>query len=208
MARIKAILFDLDDTLIASGKAIISHHLKIAAILGLKQHTYDEVGRTIGIPWEGVLKKLWPDVDTEEFKKTYRANYKEHEIKLMPGAYSLLKNLKQNFILGLVTSRDKDSALRYAKDLKIYNYFNYFVTADHEFTKPDPRVFESTLTDLKAKGIKKEEVMFIGDSIVDFQSAKSANLNFTAVLTGMYSKEEFEKLGAKTINSIAELTFS
>ena len=198
---IKAILFDLDDTLIASGEVIVQHHLKIAEMLGLERRSSSEIAKAIGIPWDGVLKKLWPEIDVEKFKKVYRENSKDYGIKLIDGVSSLLNELKSKFVLGIVTARDKGSAVKYAKKFGIYEYFEHFVTADHEFTKPDPKVFDSTLKSLETKGILKEEVLFVGDSLIDHECAKKAGIDFVAVLTGF--DKDFDDV--RTINSVAEL---
>ena len=53
--------------------------------------------------------------------------------------------------------------------------------------KPDPKGLLKVLEDLN---LKKEEVLYIGDSIVDAKTAENAGVKFAAVLTGTTSKEE------------------
>ena len=53
---------------------------------------------------------------------------------------------------------------------------------DTEFHKPDPRVFDPTLTLLAQKDISKEAMVYIGDAVRDYEAAKAAGLDFIGLL--------------------------
>ena len=57
-------------------------------------------------------------------------------------------------------------------------------------TKPHPAML---LYALEKMGLQKEEVVFIGDSLIDIQTAQNAGLRVFAVSTGAQTKEELEK---------------
>ena len=52
---------------------------------------------------------------------------------------------------------------------------------------------------LELMGAKKEESVYIGDSEVDFETAKNSGLTFIAVTWGFRPRSLHEKLGAKYI---------
>ena len=56
--------------------------------------------------------------------------------------------------------------------------------------KPDP---EGLLWTVKHLHVEKEEVLYVGDSLVDAKTAENADIAFAAVLTGTTTKEEFHK---------------
>jgi len=54
--------------------------------------------------------------------------------------------------------------------------------------------------------IDPKEAVYVGDALIDYESANSAKLEFIAVLTGDVKEEEFRKNGVKNIiPSVAEL---
>ncbi len=62
--------------------------------------------------------------------------------------------------------------------------------------KPDP---EGLLKAIQETGKNKKETLYVGDSLVDWETAKNAAVDFCAVLTGSVSEEEFCRKGATVI---------
>ena len=93
------------------------------------------------------------------------------------------------------------------KQIKLKKSLFKFIYAreDVKYHKPSPLVFLRPLKDLK---LKKEDIIYVGDSIFDCIATKKAKIKFVAVLTGHYKKNEFIKKGVKKENilkSIKEL---
>ena len=73
--------------------------------------------------------------------------------------------------------------------------------------KPDPNVLLPILNKFAEEGISKKDIVKIGDSVIDLKTAKVAGIDFIAVTTGLYSKEDFKKKGAKiVVQDIREIT--
>ena len=69
--------------------------------------------------------------------------------------------------------------------------------------KPHP---EPILHACKLLKVKPENAIYVGDSIFDYRSAKDANVEFVAVLTGDVEEKEFRENGVKNIiDSVTEL---
>ena len=60
---------------------------------------------------------------------------------------------------------------------------------------------------LKKFNFKKNEILYVGDSIYDYLAAKRAGLKFVAVLTGFHKKNDFNKLGLKNKNILKSIKY-
>lgn len=67
---------------------------------------------------------------------------------------------------------------------------------DADIPKPDPSGLMKCIEKL---GVDKNEVLYVGDNIIDAQTAQNAGVDFAAVLTGSTTREEFERLPHKAI---------
>ena len=65
-------------------------------------------------------------------------------------------------------------------------------------TKPNP---QSVLNVLETLNVAPEDCLFVGDSGVDMQTAKNANIKAVGVLWGFRKKEELLENGADVIIS-------
>ena len=61
---------------------------------------------------------------------------------------------------------------------------------DVKIEKPDP---EGLIRTMEQLGLQKDEVLFVGDSLVDATTAENAKVDFAAVLTGTTTRREFER---------------
>ena len=62
--------------------------------------------------------------------------------------------------------------------------------------KPDP---QGLLLCIEKLGLKKGDVLYVGDNIVDAQAAERAGVDFAAVLTGSTTKSEFSSLPNRAV---------
>jgi phosphoglycolate phosphatase-like HAD superfamily hydrolase len=129
--------------------------------------------------------------------------------KILPfdGSVETLRRLKKSGLkLGIVSGKLRFFIEKHMREVGYdMNWFDVIVscedTKNHK-PSPDPLLFAC-----KKLKVKPEDVMFIGDARFDYEAAKSAKVNFVAVLTGVSTQEELEKLGVKNIiNSVSELS--
>lgn len=176
----KNFIFDVDRTLVDS-YAIEFETLKESLFLVLGKSfnpammnslttlTTDDFFKKIGLANnKEVLKQVnknWASLLTER-KITFFEGIKEQLF--------LLKN--KNCFLGIATSRNT-SELEELKDLmQIISMFDCVVTSDMiSKPKPDP---ESIHYILKQYQLKKNETIYIGDSVSDWIAAKKAGISF------------------------------
>ncbi len=202
---IKAIIFDVDDTLIDFSRLATNIHIKVAKKLKIKIPDKNKLNRLWGKTWENIAKKVWPKENPKKIKKEIFKEYKKINFKPFPGAVNTIKKLKNKYILGTVTSKPKPILISQFKEAKIpYLYFKFqYAAEDTKYNKPNPKVFSKALKRLK--NIKKNEILYVGDSIYDYIASKKAGFKFIAVLTGHYSKKEFLNARVKTKNILSSV---
>jgi HAD superfamily hydrolase (TIGR01509 family) len=206
--KASTIIFDVDGVLLESNTFLAELHQKTAKELGLRVPTMHEILRLFGKEWSTIIQTLWPGIDSENFKKTYSrvGNLENVVIPPIKNAVETTKKLKNSgFKLAIVSARPGVYVVEPLKksgfDLEL---FDVVISADDTKNhKPHP---EPLIHACRRLNINPKEAVYVGDSLLDYESAKSANLEFIAVLTGDVKEEEFRENGVKNIiPSVAEL---
>lgn len=199
----KAIIFDFDGTLIDTTGSIWGEYQRVSNLMGLPKITFRQFTNQLGKPWVDVLLTLWPDVDIDEFNRLYRKGT-ERGIPIK-GIRGTLRELNKDYRLALLTSRGEKSLFQHLNAAG-FDPSLFELILDRDSTKnhkPDPQALMQACKELK---LKPEDVMYVGDSLVDMECALRANIEFVGVLTGGTTREEFEKGGTEHIlTSIVEL---
>jgi len=200
--RVKALLIDLDGTLVDSTEAYREAGQAGFAALGLDEYNEEiafDVARRLeqNLPIDDLFARFHVDLEVEErFLPAYlEAYYSVVHVKskLFPKARETLQALIQDFPLALVTLRyvSREQVIEELRRLRLMKYFRAVVTAlDVKKPKPFPDAF---LTASERLGVKIQDCAIVGDSIVDIQAGKSAGAKTIAVLSGLFSREELEK---------------
>ena len=179
----KYILFDFDGTLVHTNDVIVASW----------QHTYnhylghevpvEHITACFGEPLLLTMAREFPGVDPKESAEVYRSFQVENADRLVtifPGIKELLAELKKaGYVLGIVTSRTRESALRYMDMFDITSYFDDLVTCDDTTVhKPNP---EPLLLAMSRLGAAPEESLMIGDSPFDIKCANNAGVDSVMV---------------------------
>ncbi len=198
--KIKCAVFDLDGTLVNT-----IDDLKISCDTVLKEYGRDynwgveDYKRFVGNGLKKLVERVFDHTLSEDelenaFRKT-SAIYSE--IKLdhahpYDGIKEQLALLKEKGIkLAVVTNKPEKAAKEMVYKLLGENTFDFIAGAkDGVPHKPAP---DSTLGALKELGCTPDEAVYIGDSNVDMQTARNANIKSIGVLWGFRSKQELEK---------------
>lgn len=192
---IKAVLFDLDGTLIDSEYFYFSNWAPILEdSFGLKitfeDWIHDFAGHTLSRNVE-CLKDQYQVVTTEEYIwKTTREAYSKssmHAVQLMPYVRPTLDLLQEKGIrLGLVTSSYQTTVDVVLGNHGILDYFEFFITREKvQQAKPNAEPYLLALSKLS---LDSTSVLAIEDTITGTTSAKAAGLNCIAV-----SKQDVER---------------
>lgn len=105
---------------------------------------------------------------------------KNIDIRLLKGVEESLKYLKgKGYVLGVATADTKESAIYNLGKTNILKYFSFIGSDDGEMlAKPNADMANRFC---RKEGIKKEELLIMGDSMVDFQFAKVAQAQFVGL---------------------------
>ncbi|MEK6973873.1 MAG: HAD-IA family hydrolase [Nanoarchaeota archaeon] len=204
---IKAIIFDSDNTLIDFSRIATPCIQKTAKVMGLKVPSPEIINKFWGRSLNYIIINLWGKKYIKEFRKDYFKIIFKYKFKEIKGAKETINSLKKKYKMAIISAKPKSLMVKNFRDINLdTKIFKFMLSADDtKYHKPDQRVFNGVA---KKLGAQKNEVLYVGDSIVDFIATKKAGLNFVAVLTGSYTKKDFQKFGLKKENilkSIKEL---
>ena len=189
--RYGAALFDLDGTLIDSGKDIVRSvcHTLNQVFSGHDLPTDDEILVLVGLPLESIVRELGYPADKESarrFADNYRVYYAEHyndNTRVYPGTRELLEKLRGAGVkVALVTTKHQTQAELTLAGTGLAGYFDYVHGwLDGRKHKPDPEPVLAALTRLQ---VQPGAAIMVGDSELDIQSAKAAGVDTCAVTYG------------------------
>jgi len=171
---IRALIFDLDDTLyresdfVASGYRAVAEYVSARCgrpareILGVMEEAYAREGRRAVMP--AVLERFRGCMaDVEDLVRVYR--HHEPAIRLFAGYGDLLREWRRRYRLGIITDGTPEVQERKCRALGLCEVVDRIVYTWHygrEKEKPHSHSFRIMLADLM---VRAEETLFIGDSI-------------------------------------------
>jgi phosphoglycolate phosphatase len=197
----KTIIFDLDGTLIDSLEDIAFCMNQVLKELNLPIHKIEDykyfVGGGISVLVDNSLKGYSMEIKeevTEKFKVVY--DQKLHlKTKPYDGIYELLDELRNlNFNIGILSNKPHEFTISYANNL----FSKYEIKEIHGQKKDIPKKPDpiAAINIAKSFDTPCEKVYFVGDTMVDMQTAKNANMIAIGVLWGFRDKEELNENGA------------
>lgn len=196
-----AVIFDLDGTLLntlGDLRAATNHALEVR---GLPPHSMEEIRQFIGNGIRLLICRAMPegtpeaeiDAALDDFKAYYAAHIQDRTVPY-DGIPQLLTALRKRGIKVAVLSNKIDSASQ-----QLIEYFfpgkTDVVFGEHVGVprKPDPTSCRMVMQQL---GVQPEQVLYVGDSGTDMQTAKNAGLYAVGVTWGFRSKEVLLEYGA------------
>jgi phosphoglycolate phosphatase len=208
--RYNTFIFDLDGTLIDSSPDIIDGVNYTLSKFNLPPKSDKEIMDNVGKGLKYLLQKTLPsDFSEENILKAYDIQKEYYEIKTIKatpydGVIELLNTLKNNTKnIFLVTNKPQRATLEVLKSLNLTNYFNEIFGADAlKEHKPSPYPVNYISSKFN---LPKSEMLFIGDSITDYETSKNANINFAFVEYGYENKKVDANYKLKNISDLLEM---
>lgn len=195
--KFQAVIFDFDYTLADSSRGIVASVNKALYDLGFPLAAPEAIYPTIGMS----LPKTFVTLVGQEYAaqgEAFTGRFKHHADEIMVGLTTLYATVdptmrllkQQQKKLGIVSTKYRyriEGVLQrdHASDL-----FDIIVggedVANH---KPDP---EGLYHAISVLGCSPEQALYVGDSVIDAETAKRAQVSFMAVLSGVTSREAFD----------------
>ncbi len=197
-----ALIFDIDGTLLDSVDLHARAWQEAFEHFG-KAIPFDEIRSQIGKGGDQILPVfLSPDEvptrgkEIEKFRSNlFKAKYLK-EVKPFPGVRPLFeKVLSYGQKLALASSAKGDELKDYERIAQIEDLVQVETSSqDAERSKPHPDIFEAAFTRL-GDGIRRENVIVIGDSPYDAEAAKKAGLATVCVRCGGFPESDLREAG-------------
>lgn len=205
----KAILFDMDGTLLNTLEDLYYSTNAALAAYGFPKRTIEEVRQFVGNGLRNLMRQAVPDGEEnsyfEDCMKTFKEHYGVHlddHTGPYPGILKMLQILaEKGYVMGVVSNKP-DFAV---KDLAKRYFGEHILVAIGESEKvrrkPAPDTVEQAA---RALGVSMEDCIYVGDSEVDLETAKNCKIPCVSVSWGFRERELLEKLGAKEIADTTE----
>lgn len=191
---IKAVLFDLDGTLLDSAPDLIATLNHLRAGLGLVALPVDELRHFVARGAVGLIKAGMPPCDDEtltSWREAFVRHYQEHSFvqsRPFDGVEQMLTELKdQGIPWGVVTNKMEFLSTPLLEKLGWRSSASAVVCGDTvSSSKPDP---EPVLAACKIIGIEPANSLMVGDDLRDVQAGKRAGCHTAFALYGYADKE-------------------
>ncbi|NBG86905.1 HAD family hydrolase [Isachenkonia alkalipeptolytica] len=202
---IKAIFFDLDGTLLDTLEDLGDAMNRVLENHGYPTHEISRYRIFVGDGMPNLVRRALPqgenfDENTvqsmvQEMKESFQHHWK-NKSRLYPGIKELLTTLEEEgYLLGILTNKPQEFALTTVEYFLSDWDFKAVQGYDPEVypLKPDPTALLSLM---KQWNLKKEEVLYVGDSDVDMEVAKNAGVKSIGVSWGFRGAAELRDSGA------------
>jgi phosphoglycolate phosphatase len=212
MSSLKAIIFDLDGTLVDSARDLQDATNALLVEEGLRSISLAEVKSMIG---DGVAKLVERAIEATggdltrlpilvlRFLEIYEANA-SHHTEAYPGVRNTLEGLSSMGLpLAVVTNKPYSATIDILEALGLSAFFGAVIGGDTlPERKPHPAPI---LLALERLGVSPKAALMVGDNYHDVQAARAAGVRAFAVTYG-YSHKPHAELGAdRLIDTMSEL---
>ncbi len=191
----KAVIFDLDGTLVDSAPDIHATANALLRSMGYQPMTLETIRSFIGNGVPVLVKRMMAEAGIPytperhaELTATFERLYSEKPVAytvLYPGVRDALEVLAQRgYAMGVCTNKVHAITLQVLEGLRIDGFFGSVIGGDSlPVHKPDPAPLHACIKELGA-----DSVVFVGDSEVDGATAEAAQVTF-ALYTNGYRKK-------------------
>lgn len=197
----KAILFDIDGTLIDSNDLHAASWHETFRHFG-HEFPVETIHGQIGKGGDNLIPSLLPDLPEEEQAKMrahvahlFQRDYLPRAVPF-PGVRALFERLTEDGVKIVLASSAKGKEVDYHLGIIGAADLVHATTSadDVESSKPDPDIFQAALA--KVAPLGQEDVVVVGDTPWDVKAACKAGLKTIGVRSGGFSDQELEEAGA------------
>lgn len=195
------VIFDLDGTLLDTLDDLKNAVNAALARRGAPARTREQVRLAIGDGLRMLLTRSLPvgtpDAEIAETIADFKAFYDSHidvETRPYPGVVDLLVALMGAGVKIGVNSNKYDAAVKALCESHFYGFYERaFGESAETPKKPSPVAAARIMREL---GVAPHRTLYVGDSVVDLETAKNAGVNAAWVSWGFRTRDEIGDLGS------------
>ncbi len=198
----RAVIFDLDGTLVDSLGDIASAMNEVLERHGFPSHPLPAYRRFVGDGMERLVRRALPPVDEETVARVLedmRGTYARHALRTTrpyPGVPDLLDRLAARGVpFAVLTNKPHDAAVAMVRALLgRWRFAAVRGAVPGRPRKPDPA---GALEIARRLGVAPEGCLFVGDTPTDMATAGAAGMVPVGVLWGFRTEPELRGAGAR-----------
>ena len=210
----RGILFDLDGTLLDTLADIGFYINRTLSRYGYPLFPLDKVNTIVGWGLNKALYKALPagvgddDACLSKMTKELIADYNSNPViktRPYPGIIKLLDELKRRgIVLGIFSNKSHPVTLQVVDKTMGLSRFAAVLGSDAGFPrKPEP---DGANEVIRRMGLPKSEILYIGDTIMDHETAQNAGLYDITVTWGFRTRKQLEEQGiTRFVESVDEI---
>ena len=202
---IKLVAFDLDGTVadtLADLAAAVNHALTVRGLSPYPTEDYRQfVGNGVDNLMMTVLKEHYTPEIAEGMKRDFFDYYAAHCLDMTaayPGIAELLRELADSGLMTAVISNKPNTFVPGILS-KLYPDHHFTVAWGQQPELPRKPAPDALIKAIGECGVKREEVLYVGDSNVDVEFAHNAGVKVCGVSWGFRGADELKKAGADHI---------
>lgn len=204
----KLVIFDLDGTLLNTIADLATATNHALGLNGFPEHEIDEYRFFVGNGINKLFERALPQGEKSQsnimkIREAFLKFYDEHNCDLTnpyDGIPELLESLAKRKIAMAVASNKYHAAT-----VKLIKHYFPNIKFDAVMgniegvpAKPDPQIVFNII---KEKNFENKDILYVGDSGVDMQTAMNAGIEACGVVWGFRPEEELKAFGPKYIVS-------
>ncbi len=195
MNNYKAVIFDLDGTLVDSYDAILESLNSTLESLGFAPVDLVTVKKRVGRGLENLIRESVGEVHLqmgiELFRKSYDVTHLQGT-RLLTGVYETLNTLyRKHLRMGVASNKPSDYSKDILKHLKVDRFFVDCYGPDLVGApKPDPTMLFALMREMQ---VEPNETLYVGDMILDVESARNARVRVALIPTGSSTADELRE---------------
>ncbi|MBM9589646.1 HAD-IA family hydrolase [Leptospira sp. 201903075] len=206
---IKAIIFDYDDTLVQTRKTRYNTIYKLTKEIFKANITEKEIDEAWGLPAEAFLLKLFGRFSKDiHYLWSIYIEFSKKDLNVPHlYAFEFIRKYQNSFRFGIVTSSSEKVVIRELSELQINtNLFLQIQGSEHTTVhKPNPMVFQPMYALLMEENINKNEIVYIGDSPADYESASQFGFHFLGIAHDDRHIRYFQKGNVAFVRSFIDI---